>query len=78
MEFRHTLGRPLTDGEILALLRAKHPDKVFSIGQCGEIVESYRDQPTLVPTRAELLRNDEVLREMREAMVGYVAVSQVL
>ena len=55
MEFRHTLGRPLTDGEILALLRAKHPDKLFSIGQCGEIVESYRDQPTLVPTRAELL-----------------------
>jgi hypothetical protein len=74
MEFHHNLGRPLTDGEVLAHLRSEYPDKDFSIGAYGEIIESYREPMVTAPTRAEALQQADDLRQMREAMVGYGAV----
>ena len=45
MEITHNLGRPITDRELLEVLRAQNPDKTFEIGAGGAVVESFRQQP---------------------------------
>lgn len=75
MEFEHNLGRSITDEEILALLRNEHPEKKFSIGRYGEIIEE-DTQKAHVPTRTAEYRSHEVdLRDMRVAKLGFGATA---
>lgn len=78
MRFEHNLGRPMTDSEILALLRRDYPDKVFSIGRYGEIIEESERVPMFTIDRQESLREADDLRAMREAMLGFGAVESTL
>lgn len=66
-------GDKPSDSQIVRILNAQYPNKIFSLGPGDTIVESYRDQPP-ISTRGERIEQAELLRKMREAQVGYSAV----
>lgn len=76
VRIEYTPGNRPTTRQILDLLNAQHPDKVFTAGPGNVIVESYRE-PTAELSRAEALQEQADLRAIREAKVGYGATEAV-
>ena len=77
MECIHTYGRPLEDQEILAALSAQHPEKKFSIGPGGTIVESYREQP-VYPERTSIVVDPTTKVELGNRAADAVALERMM
>lgn len=67
-EIRYKGDKPPTNSQILSILHEQYPDKTFSIGDGGTIVESYRFQPEL---KKPVIRREEVV-----ARTGSLAVAE--
>ncbi len=72
VRIEYTDGNKPSTRQILDSLNAQHPDKVFTAGPGNVIVESYRDG-VAPQSYAERLQEQNDLRELREAKLGFGA-----
>ena len=74
IRIEYAAGSRSSTRQILDKLNEQYPDKIFTAGPADTIVESYREETLMGPQNREILLNDEEeMRELRAAKLGYGA-----